>query len=477
MRAAIYLRQSLDRTGEQLAVERQREQCLKLAEREGWEPIEYVDNDKSASSGKPRPSYTRMLDDIRAGLIGAVIAWDPDRLHRRPIELEHFITLVEQHKTRIAVVNGGMLDLSTSNGRMVARMLGAAARQEIEHKSERQKLAARQRAMEGKPQLGRRAFGWNADGITHNEPEAAALRDAYQACLDGVSLGRIADTLTATGLRTAQQRDVTATPHWSRNSVRQMLLNPRNAGLRVYKGEVMPKCEWQGIVSESTWRAAHALLTDPSRRTSPTTARTYLLTGLMTCGKCGALMKCGNGNGARGRSTSPSGQVRKYVCSKSRHVTRDADAVDMWVTDALVRWMADEDKREALLRDPQAVDHAEIERERDTLNRRLDDLADDYAEGLITREQLRTGTSKLRAKLDALEATAFRSQRSAVVSHVLERTADGKRPDAIELRKRWESLDIDRKRSLLASTLRIVVKAAEHRGQRPTPQSVDVTIR
>jgi hypothetical protein len=53
-----------------------------------------VDDDKSATNGR-RTAYEKMLDDIRAGLVGAVVVWDLDRLHRRPIELEHFIDLAD----------------------------------------------------------------------------------------------------------------------------------------------------------------------------------------------------------------------------------------------------------------------------------------------------------------------------------------------------------------------------------------------
>ena len=86
------MRQSMDRDGTGLAVARQREACAKLCADRGWEPVEYVDNDVSASNGKTRPSYTRMLADIAAGRIGAVVVWDLDRLHRRPIELADVFT-------------------------------------------------------------------------------------------------------------------------------------------------------------------------------------------------------------------------------------------------------------------------------------------------------------------------------------------------------------------------------------------------
>ena len=58
-RAALYLRISLDATGEMLAVERQREDCLKLCSDRGWEVVgEFVDNSISASDArKKRPGY------------------------------------------------------------------------------------------------------------------------------------------------------------------------------------------------------------------------------------------------------------------------------------------------------------------------------------------------------------------------------------------------------------------------------------
>jgi len=52
MRVAVYLRQSKDRDGNQLAVSRQRDECVKLCEAKGWTTTVYVDNDISATNGK-----------------------------------------------------------------------------------------------------------------------------------------------------------------------------------------------------------------------------------------------------------------------------------------------------------------------------------------------------------------------------------------------------------------------------------------
>ncbi len=88
LRAALYLRQSLDRamgTAEEgQAVERQREACLALAKARGWEVVAvFSDNDVSASTTKARPQFEKMLAAAGQGDIDVVIAWHADRLAAR----------------------------------------------------------------------------------------------------------------------------------------------------------------------------------------------------------------------------------------------------------------------------------------------------------------------------------------------------------------------------------------------------------
>ena len=57
MRTCLYLRISTDKSGDGLGIERQREDCRKLAEQRGWTVVqEIVENNTSATSG-PRPGF------------------------------------------------------------------------------------------------------------------------------------------------------------------------------------------------------------------------------------------------------------------------------------------------------------------------------------------------------------------------------------------------------------------------------------
>jgi hypothetical protein len=141
--------------------------------------------------GKKRPAYERMLADIREGRVGAVVCWHLDRLHRQPIELERFVELADTHRVALATVTGDV-DLSTDDGRFMARIMGAVARKEIERKRARQLRAAQQKAEQGRPQW-RKAFGYLDDGSHQPDPVTAPLvAEAYRAVLAGGSISDIA---------------------------------------------------------------------------------------------------------------------------------------------------------------------------------------------------------------------------------------------------------------------------------------------
>src|SRR5215217_2105907 len=75
IRAAIYARISYDPGARAVGVDRQREDCLRLAASRGWTVVaEYIDNNVSAFkySRKARTQYLRLLDDIEAGRIDAI---------------------------------------------------------------------------------------------------------------------------------------------------------------------------------------------------------------------------------------------------------------------------------------------------------------------------------------------------------------------------------------------------------------------
>ncbi|HEV7450260.1 MAG TPA: recombinase family protein [Pseudonocardiaceae bacterium] len=107
MRAVVYTRQSLDRSGDGLTVARQREDCLKLCRDRGWTVVQAVtDNDISAFSGKPRPGFAQVLGMVDDRAIDVVVVWAVDRLVRKLADLEDVIERCERAGVRLATVSG-----------------------------------------------------------------------------------------------------------------------------------------------------------------------------------------------------------------------------------------------------------------------------------------------------------------------------------------------------------------------------------
>jgi DNA invertase Pin-like site-specific DNA recombinase len=202
--AAVYARISSD-DGQALGVSRQLEDCRKLAASLGWAVgEEYVDNDISAYSGKPRPEYQRMPTELADGAPDAVIVYHVDRLTRRPVELEQFLDVLTAAKVRhVRFVTGGDLDIGNGDGLMVLRMLLAMAANELATKSRRVKRKMEHNASAGLPHGGfRRPFGYAEDKITIVPAEADVIRTLAERLVAGESLRSLASWLDAQAITT-----------------------------------------------------------------------------------------------------------------------------------------------------------------------------------------------------------------------------------------------------------------------------------
>lgn len=282
IRAAVYLRISLDRAGDHLAVDRQREDCLRIIAERGWTLAEeYVDNSVSASDKtKDRPGYNRMVEDFRAGRFDALVCYDLDRLTRQPRQLEDWVDAAEERGLKLVTANGEA-DLGTDAGRLFARIKAAVARAEVERKSARQARAARQRSEKGRPPLGVRLTGYTTAGEIVPE-EADVVRLIFDRFTRGDSLKGIVRVLDEKGIDTRNGRP------WNPSSIRGILTNPRYAGLAVYQGKPTgQRGDWPALISEDVWNMIQSRLADPRRKTAKTgTERRHLGSGLYLCGTC-----------------------------------------------------------------------------------------------------------------------------------------------------------------------------------------------
>jgi site-specific DNA recombinase len=449
MKAAIYTRISSD-SGTGLGVARQEQDCRALATKQGWRIVGvYVDNDISASTSTPRPAYRRLLDDLREGLVDAVVVWDLDRLHRRPIELEEFLDLADRYKIALATV-GGDVDLATPQGRMVARIKGAVARQEAEQISRRLRRKQQELAEAGKVGSGGiRPFGYTSDRLTVIDHEADIIREAARRILAGESLGSVAADLTARGVATVRGGP------WSRTSLRELLLRPRIAGLRQYQGAVIGPAAWPAILNRDTYEGVRAVLTSPQRRPPGlTNARKHLLSGIATCGICGSPLKIHHG----GPSAPLAYSCQKPGCGKVR---RSLHHLDDFVAGLIIARLA-----EAKIQPISDVGDDRLGERIAAVEARLEQVAIDFADDPdITADQLRAMTRRLRTTLDELHARQADRMRSTVLVGL----------GGTDLATAWASLSLSRRRAIIGVLAEsVIVLPTVRRGRGFDPSRIDI---
>ena len=366
---------------------RQREDCVALCAQKGWTPVEYIDNDVSATNGKHRKDYERMLADIRAGVIGAVVCWDLDRLHRRPIELEAFMALADERRLKLATVSGDC-DLSTAQGRVVARLKGDVARHEVEHMSERQRRKAQQMAEQGKPKW-RNAFGYRPDGSRQLDPITAPLvAAAYASVLAGGSVSDVARSFNEAGCY-----GLTGVP-WSAKTASLFLRKARNAGLRSHNGEIVGPGTWPALVDETTWRAVQSVLNAPGRAPGRKSVRRHLLTGVLGCGRCGGYLS--------GKTTSQ--KIFVYECKSCHGVSIRGEYVEPLLIGIVSGRLAMPDAVDLLRAECHDETRAEALRlERNRLTTELENIGVERGEGLLTGAQAKTASDIVAAKLAVIE--------------------------------------------------------------------------
>lgn len=271
-----------------------------------------------------RPVYEEALNDLRRGIgrngerLDGLIVYDIDRLTRDNRDLEDAIDTVTKFNRPILDYTG-TLDLLTENGRMVARMLVAAAAKQSADTSRRVKRKHQAIQQAGIPAGGSRPFGWNDDKRTLHPVESVHLREAVRRILTGVSVGSIAASWNDDGVKTAKGNK------WTRYNLIGVLRNPRMCGYRMMyvhnyeegtgsDNHYVEVCydehgepvigQWEPMITIKEWDALREIIGAAPKRGDGHNSRKYLLPGTLRCGRdgCDALLRATKAPPSRGKS-------------------------------------------------------------------------------------------------------------------------------------------------------------------------------
>lgn len=426
-KAFKYLRISDDPEGLEAGVTRQDEDTDKLADRLGATVIEtFVDNDRSAStlSTKPREDFDRMMEaaPVKLGVGDMILSYSNSRLTRRPKEWEGILDLYTMHKIEVHTWVSGSINLATADGRAMARTLAAWDAAEAERISERVKRAIVQKAQQGKPHGGSRAYGWKADRITPDPNEQAVIIELARRVISGESIHYLARDLNERHIPTVSGKP------WTRASIRYMLNSKRMVGIRTHDGNEYPAA-WPAALDDMTHRHVRAVL-DSNGKLPGSNGRVSLLAGIGQCGEClGPL---------RMKSTSSKGYVLVYHCPACK-LSRMREPVDYYVGQTVVHLL----EQGFMPEDPapplqlQAVDE---------LRAKIADTQARFADSdAMTGQQFEATMRRLNRRLAAEESKLMPPKVGRIAAEVMGENAASS----------WVALSIDARRKIIAELMEV----------------------
>lgn len=458
MGVGLYVRISDDVEGHGLGVGRQEQDGRTVADLRGW-PVErvYCDNDYSAfKAGVVRPEFERLLADLDDGAIDGIVTYDLDRFARQPADLERAIAIYDRRPSLVFATVQGDVNLETPDGRTMARVMVAFANKASMDTSRRVRRKHLELAQKGVPVGGHRPFGYQADKVTIEPTEAELVRQAAKDILTGVGLHTIARRWNDAGVTT------TAGNPWRRSVLKAMMLSPRLAGFRVYRGGIALDEQgepvtglYPALLDIEMWEAVCAVLTDPARggRHVHVGGRKYLLSGIVRCSRCSTLLV---GNADRRWNTF------HYHCPSPTNggcgkVSVSGPKTDRLVTDLVLHYL---DERE-VQRDAAPWPG---EPELSAITARIGEMMDRYADGDLSGDVVFPTVTKLET-----QATRLRAEQR---EWLREQVAITHRPT--NATESWRDLDTDQQRSLMQSVLHaVIVRSAAHRGGRFDPDRIE----
>jgi DNA invertase Pin-like site-specific DNA recombinase len=464
-RAGIYDRVSDDQGGRSRSTEQQGTDNQTAADSEGWSVVaRYQEPDRSASrfARKPRPEWDRLLADVKAGRLDAVVLWEPSRGDRKLTGWSGFLDLCRERGVLVHVTSHRhTYDLTNARDWRSLAEDGVDSAWESEKTSLRIRRDMADAAARGIPH-GRLAYGYSRryDPVTrelvaqepHSE-QAPVVREIIGRIAAGEAISVLVSDLTARGVPTP-----TGGSRWARSTVQRIVLaGVCYIGKRRHNGSPLLDGNWPALVDKETYWRAVAVLSDPARKKAadrrggirPGAAK-WLLSYVARCGKCGAPLSVQYRESAypfsmQYRMRDGKREVPFYRCSSSAGgcAVAPVEWLDGVVAGEIVRYLAEPGRYK-----PEGSDK-EAQRYRDEAAAERARLAEFEAEakaGRISAASFARIAGGIEERIGELDARANEASADSAVSPLL--AARGNDPRALTAHRRlhmlvrWEEMPL-----------------------------------
>jgi site-specific DNA recombinase len=326
MRAGLYIRVSTSMQIEKESLKTQEERLKAYCKANNIPEYKiYKDAGISAKDTK-RPALEKLMTDIETEKIQMVIVTKLDRITRSLKDLIQMMEFFEKNKVKFISITQN-IDTTGPMGRFMLNLLGSVAQVEREMTAERVGEDLLHRALAGKYNGGIVPYGYTTrasmitelkkQGYTQdaafkeaskiepkkfiiNEKEAEEVKKIYDMYLKLKSIRGVTEQLNAEGYRTRHKLP------WAAASILRVLTNPTYTG-KIWYGkrktnpltgrlEQVPEKDWkivkgehERIIDDDIFYRVQEIIKQSSYH-QPRPYNTYLLSGLLRCGRCNGPM-------------------------------------------------------------------------------------------------------------------------------------------------------------------------------------------
>ena len=277
----------------------------------------YEDAGISGKDMDHRPSFQKMLEDVKNGHINVIVAYKLDRLTRSVRDLEVLISELEKYECSLECAMDD-INTSTANGRFFVRMLTVLSQLEIERVSERTKFGMVGAIKDGHIPV-RKTLGFMRDNkkLVINPAESEIVERIFNLYLKGKSYQVIANTFN---------EEKVLNKKWYDTTIQKILGNP------LYKGDfisgartgnpVLYENVVEPIISKKLWEDCQEQARKNTR--NYTRRNDYIFFQKIICPHCKRIMAC----------KAPGGKKKKYIyyqCNDCKTTIREDYLVELLI--------------------------------------------------------------------------------------------------------------------------------------------------
>ena len=373
--AGIYKRVStLDQKREGFSLPEQEEKLREFCKFKGYEIYKvYADEGISAKNDK-RPAYQEMMRDVKDKKINVIVAFKLDRLTRSVYDIEKLMKFVNDNDCDIDCM-ADESNTTTSNGRMVMRIMTSVSQNEIEKCSERTKFgmvgAIKAGHIPNKCPLG---FKRNNKKLVPDPLTKDIVIRVFDLYLEGKSYQTIANIYN--------EEKVLGKTNWRDSTINHIITNELYKGDYLHGKRTKKPMYYENVVepldSKQKWEDCQYQKQRNARHYERTA--TYLFTNKLKCSKCGKFL---------GGCATTKKNGTKYYYYKCEHCKTYFSESD--IEERLKGFLIELNKQDELINNyytpfiKSKLDNKEIDYEKDIkeLDKQLDRIKTAYIKGIL----------------------------------------------------------------------------------------------